>query len=391
MSSTGGQFEHHPHAPIIKELDRLFENPQVQEAFDKAIGGVSKEIPGVDGSPPTPNPWYGRTSEDFANYFNNWFHFLPTPGGGLGFIVPFTYFYFDNPAAFDFLNNFELDGKEVIFDWTVRFVQKRGEFMDTPSPEADKAIDAWVSNPVTHIDEFIMPSGGYTTFNDFFTRKLRPGARPIAAVDDDSVVVSPADSELNMINASLGAETRIPTKGSQQLSVPQLLNNFEHPERFYDGTALSCVLLPANYHHYHSPVTGEIVHAEVVPGIYFGIEDAPTWFHNGNVGDSDSDFTIFEQFHRGVVVIRTKRFGYVAMVPVGLNTISSVVLELNSVILHAKYTDASEASPIPVYKGDELGLFKYGGSLNILLFEKGVYEGIEVHQGQRIGTMSEPS
>lgn len=390
MSSGGGHFAKHPHAGIIRELDELFEIPQVQAAFGKAIRGVKKEIPGVDGSEPTPNPWYGKTSEDFANYFNNWYHFLAKPGAGLGYIVPFTYFYFDNPDAFAFLNTLQVDGKKVIFDWTVKFVQKRGEFMDTPSPEADKAIHAWVSNPATHIDDFIMPDTGYKTFNEFFTRQIRPGARPVAAVDDDSVAVAPADSELNMINAALGAETRIATKGSQELSVPKLLSNFEHPEKFYGGTVLSCVLLPSNYHHYHAPVTGQMVHAEIVPGIYFGIEDAPTWFHNGNVGDSDSDFTIFEQFHRGVFVIRTDKYGDVAMVPVGLNTISSVVFDMSSVILHEKYSDVSEANPVPVYKGDELGYFKYGGSLNILLFQKGVFEGVEVHQGQRIGTLTEP-
>lgn len=384
-------FEAKPHAPIVKELDKLFENEQVQQAFREAICGVKAEIPGIDGGDPTPNPWFEKTAEDFSNYFNNWFHFLPTPGSGLGFIVPFTYFYFENPAAFTFLNTFEVDGERKIFNWTVRFVQKRGEFMDTPGKAAAKAIQAWVSDPDTHIDEFIMPASGYRTFNEFFTRQIRPGARPVAAVADDSVVVAPADSELNMINATLGPDTLVSTKGSQKLSVPALLHNFKHPERFYGGTLLSCVLLPANYHHYHAPVTGEIVHAEVVPGLYFGIEDAPQWFHNGNVGDCDSDFTIFEQFHRGVIVFRTQKYGYVAMVPVGLNTISTVVLEMNSVIIHEHYQNASDSSPVPVYKGDELGFFKYGGSLNILMFEKGVYAGVEVHQGQRIGSLVESS
>lgn len=389
------KFKYKAYAPVIKELVKIFKMPGVEKAYKAAIKNV-KDFPKVPGQKYYTNCWRGRTSKEFCNYFNNWYDFLATPSTGLGFIEPFTQFYYDNDKAFDFLNNFEVKGKKVIFDWTVKFIKERGKFMDTPSPQAKEAIKKWVDDPGTHIDDFIMPPGGYQTFNEFFIRELRPGARPIDAVEDDSAVVAPADSELNMLNSVLTESSKIKTKGMQKLGVKDLLNSYPGWKKFLYGTALSCVLLPSDYHHYHAPVTGELIHSEIVPGIYNGIKDAPEWFHNGNVGDSDADFSIFEQFHRGIFIFRLpyivkdkKEFAYVAMVVVGLNTISDIGFEISSVNTLKQYKKASQQKPIQVFKGDKLGYFKYGGSLNILLFQKKIkFEGIKVHQGQRIGTIT---
>jgi phosphatidylserine decarboxylase len=146
-------------------------------------------------------------------------------------------------------------------------------------------------------------------------------------------------------------------------------------------------LLPSDYHHYHAPVTGKLVYYKAVPGIYFGIQDAPEWFHEGNVGASDADFSIFEKFHRDVFIFETDNYGKVAMVAVGLNTISKIEVDMKSVNTIGKFQTATAKKPIWVYKGTRLGCFKYGGSLNILLFEKNVYQASSVHQGQRVGTL----
>lgn len=393
MANTAELFKPGALHPIVQDLERLFKKSKVQDAYKDAIKHV-KPFPGdpLEPSKTTRNIWKNRSSKEFIYFFNNWYDFLATPTkAGLGFIEPFTQFYYDNEKAFYFLNKFEVDRKKVIFDWNVRFIEARGEFMDTPSPEATHAITEWVNDPATHIDDYIMPIGGYRTFNDFFARQLRPGARPIDAVEDDSVVVSPADSELNMINSELTESSKIRTKGLQKLGVKDLLNGYWVWELFLGGTALSCVLLPSDYHHYHAPVTGMLIHQEIVQGIYNGIKDAPEWFHNGNVGASDADFSIFEQFHRGMFIFDTDKYGYVAMVVVGLNTISKIGTEMNSVNTRKHYRNPSQDEPIQVFKGTRLGYFKYGGSLNILLFQKGVFDGVQVHQGQRIGTLKPPA
>lgn len=377
--------------PVVKELKDLFKDKRIHDKYLEAIANV-KDFKGDGLLKPFKNIWRNRTSDEFCYYFNNWLHFLATPTKeGLGFIEPFTQFYYDNKIAFDFLNTFKVDKKRVIFDWTVKFIVTRGKFMDTPSPEATEAINEWVKDPETHIEEYIMPGKGYKTFNEFFTRELRPGSRPIANPGDDSVVLAPADSVINMINSALTENSKMRIKGCRKLSVEELLNHHPYWKKFMGGTAVSCVLMPSDYHHYHAPVTGKLVHYEEVNGIYNGIMDSPMWFHNDNVGASDGSFSIFELFHRGVFIFKTENYGYVAMVAVGLNTISKIEFEMKSLNTLDKFKKVCEEKPEQVYKGTKLGGFRYGGSLNILLFEPGVFPAQRVHQGQRIGTLSPPT
>ena len=75
-------------------------------------------------------------------------------------------------------------------------------------------------------------------------------------------------------------------------------------------------------------------------------------------------------------------YGYVGMVPVGLNTIASVIFTEKYKII------TSNDNPVPVKKGDEVGYFQYGGSLNILLFEPGRFPSLSLLQGQRIGLLN---
>ncbi|MCP4157277.1 MAG: phosphatidylserine decarboxylase [bacterium] len=375
--------------PVVKELKELFKDKRIQKAYKEAIKAV-KDFKGDGLLEPFDNIWKKRSSDEFCYYFNNWYDFLATPTKeGLGFIEPFTQFYYNNDKAFDFLNKFRVDGKRKIFNWTVKFIVERGKFMDEKNnPEVLEAVKEWVDDPETHIDEYVMPVDGYKTFNDFFTRELRPGARPIDGFWDNGIVVAPADSIINMISSALTENSKIKTKGLQKLGVKDLLNKHASWKKFMGGTAISCVLMPSDYHHYHAPVSGDLIHYEEVKGIYNGIQDSPQWFHNNNVGESGGNFSVFEQFHRGVFIFKTKDYGYVAMVAVGLNTISEIKLELNSLKTLDKFKKVSREKPQWVYKGTKLGGFRYGGSLNILLFEPGVYPANAVHQGQRIGTMT---
>lgn len=98
------------------------------------------------------------------------------------------------------------------------------------------------------------------------------------------------------------------------------------------------------------------------------------------VKDLDRELNQFEDFKRGYFIIDTKTFGHVAMVPVGLNTISSIVFE-------NKFQNITK--PIPVTRGDKLGHFLYGGSLCIVIFEPGRYKSaaIQVRLGNQIGLL----
>lgn len=265
---------------------------------------------------------------------------------------------------------------------------ERGNFMD--SPQSLKCIDAWLKDPATNIDQFIVPSGGFKSFNEFFTRELdmSKNPRPINEPDDSSIVTASADTIINFIISDLTLSTQLNVK-DRQLNVKQLLHRSEYAKYFEGGTAISAVLMPGVYHHYHSPVTGKIVEGVDVPGVYNGIVDGEHWFNEiFNVGESTTDFSIFEDFHRAYYVIETKNYGYVAIVPVGLNTISRITPSL--VGKKSTYVEPG-GKPVQIKKGDRLGHFAYGGSLNILLFQKGAFASLSVLMGHRIGQLTPPS
>jgi phosphatidylserine decarboxylase len=95
--------------------------------------------------------------------------------------------------------------------------------------------------------------------------------RPVARPDDDSVIVSPVDGTLILLNADLKLDTQLPVKGKMKLSLNQLLGNSKLASHFVDGSAISVMLLPRNYHHFHAPVSGQLVESKVdVGNVLFG-------------------------------------------------------------------------------------------------------------------------
>ena len=84
--------------------------------------------------------------------------------------------------------------------------------------------------------------------------------------------------------------------------------------------------------------------------------------NNGNPG-YNKDYSIFENFRHGYFIMETTDFGMIAMVPIGLQTVGSVVFEED-------YKKVTSEHPKTIYKGERLGHFAYGGSTVLLIFEK---------------------
>lgn len=248
------------------------------------------------------------------------------------------------------------------------------------SPESKKGISAWLNDKSINHDDFVMPLEGFKSFNDFFTRNLKPGARDIEAIDDNSVLVSPADGVINMINNDLKLESQIPTKGRMTLNLNALLGNSKYVDKFIGGTALAVFLKPDNYHHYHSPISGTVVEArEEVGDRLFGMPDIPDIINNGNIA-YNKDYSVFENFRHGYLVIKTEKFGYIGMIPIGLQTIGSVVFQ-------ERFKKVGDILPEKIYKGEKVGNFAYGGSTVLLIFQKGAFSSLNVKQGQQIGIL----
>ena len=363
------------YSPPVKALKALYEkDAPFRDTMDKAFKAMQDPDEATAGLWPhrvTKNPWAGKTFTDLLVFFDAWYNLMPTPSGAndeFNYIERFGWFYYRNPYGQ------QIVGTEPGLGWSREFADARRRLME--SPESAKAVAPWLSDPATHKEDYLIPPGGFKSFNDFFVRDLKPGARTIASPTDDAVLTAPTDCVLNVINP-LTPTREIPTKGSQKLNVHDLLAGSPYARYFENGTALSCILLPDTYHHYHAVISGRIVEArEDIPGSYAGIKDFGAFVNRGNIGYGQS-YRVFENFRRGYFVIRTEEYGHVAMVPVGLDTIGSVVFE-------EKYRRISPAAPVPVRKGEKLGHFAYGGSLVIVLVEQGI-SSITIPMGRQIG------
>jgi phosphatidylserine decarboxylase len=385
-------------------------NPIVPAALDAVAAGVQDLPQGYAGG----NPWKqaadGRQLLNLmVDHFIDWCVFLPQINGtndnGLEYIQEFAWFYFRNPAGQHFVQGRNpLEPGQPLptgLKFTMDFSKERGAFMDSPASRTH--IGQWIGDPRIEIEDYQKQKADqYGSWNEFFARQItidtqnetipsRPATMPLSEYPErDYIVVAPTDCIMNplvqiiagdgtverrFVENPLQYDTVLDVKGIP-ISVGALLSGVadKYRERFVGGTGLACVLMPNTYHHFHAPVNGTIVHAAVVPDGTYGYLDWPNWVPlDGNVGRPGTDFSQFQVFQRGVIIIEvkyadldgTELTGYVASVPVGLDTIGSVVLDDDIVpgkVVKRGYT--------------RLGNFFYGGSLDILLFSKGLASGV---------------
>ena len=106
------------------------------------------------------------------------------------------------------------------------------------------------------------PHWGFTSWNDFFTRRFHEDARPVADPDDDKVIVSACESTPYSIKTDVQRQDRFWVK-SQPYSLEDMLANDESVDQFVGGTVYQAFLSATNYHRWHAPVAGTIVRAFV--------------------------------------------------------------------------------------------------------------------------------
>ena len=198
---------------------------------------------------------------------------------------------------------------------------------------------------------------GFTSWNDFFTRRLADGARPVASPDDDSVIVSACESTPYGLATNVQRQDRFWIK-SQPYSLQDMLANDESADQFIGGTVYQAFLSATNYHRWHSPVAGTIVRAFVREGTYYSEPDSE---------GADAAEPRYSQSYlahvaaRAVILIEADNpvIGLTAFVPVGMSEVSSCVI------------DPAIQPGYHVAKGEELGYFQFGGSTHCLVFRPG--------------------
>lgn len=202
-------------------------------------------------------------------------------------------------------------------------------------------IHSFVNQHDVHLDEFEVPADGFKSFNDFFIRRLKPGARPIAKSD----VVMPADARYRFFT-DVTRKTDFLVKGLH-FKLDSLLNDEKLAEAFEGGELVLARLCPSDYHRYHFPV-------DCVPSASKSI---PGKLHSVNPIATSKNPAIFWENHRRLTILENTPVGKIAYVEVGATFVGAI---------HNNYLPGTEYR-----KGDEKGYFSFGGSSLVILFEKG--------------------
>jgi phosphatidylserine decarboxylase len=198
---------------------------------------------------------------------------------------------------------------------------------------------------------------GFTSWNDFFTRRFKDGERPVACPDDDKVIVSACESTPYGISTDVKRQDRFWIK-SQPYSLEDMLANDDSAGQFVGGTVYQAFLSATNYHRWHSPVAGTIVRAFVQEGTYYSEPDSEG---ADAVEPMNSQSYLAHVAARAIIVIEADDpvIGLMAFVAVGMSEVSSCLI------------GPEIAAGYHVGKGAELGYFQYGGSTHCLVFRPG--------------------
>jgi len=190
----------------------------------------------------------------------------------------------------------------------------------------------------------------YSTFNEFFARELKEGARPIAEPENDLVVSSPADCRLTVFPTT-DLATKYWIKG-HGFTLANLLGSQEAAQQFEGGSIAIARLAPQDYHRWHCPVTGKVESIKDISGTYFTV--------NPQAINESGTLDVFCENKRSVMMVRRSDSGSpVAIIAVGAMLVGSI-----------RYNPGIDVGA-EVQRGQCLGAFLYGGSTVIALFPKG--------------------
>jgi phosphatidylserine decarboxylase len=213
-----------------------------------------------------------------------------------------------------------------------------GRMMD--KPKSVKKIRPFVQE--YHIDLSECRDTLFTSFNDFFTRKLKPSVRP---VDPDSMVlVSPADGKLLAYKDVAGQDFIV--KG-YRFDLQKFLLDSSLAREFAHGSMVVVRLAPVDYHRFHFPVDGVLLYEKKVGGTYYSVNPLAL----------RRKVKLLCENERAYTVISSDRFGKMVMAEVGATMVGSIVQTVRG---------------SQVVKGEEKGYFKFGGSTVVLIFKKDV-------------------
>lgn len=201
----------------------------------------------------------------------------------------------------------------------------------------------------------------YPSFNAFFTRELKDGARTIDM--DATQIASPADGAISQLG-KIEHGRIFQAKGRGYGLATLLGGDQERAKDFIDGEFATIYLSPRDYHRVHMPVKGTLTHTTYVPGDLFSV----------NQTTAEGVDQLFARNERLVAYFDTE-YGPMAMVLVGAMIVAGIETVWSGqeapALKRPVHTSFSPTSPEPITleKGEEMGRFKLGSTV-VLLFSK---------------------
>lgn len=246
-----------------------------------------------------------------------------------------------------------------------------------PRPVLNSVLKAYTKAYRVDLSQAIIPEGGFRTFNQFFTRQLRDGLRPIS--DDPTALVSPADGRFDDAG-TVNDSTEFFIKGNQY-SARELLGDDSDAAVFRGGSFSIVYLSPRDYHRVHSPVEMQVTHVRHIPGVLFpvnnfGVKHVPN---------------LFARNERVVVMGDSKVFGRVAVVFVGAMIVGRIDLVIPAPARPAiggpMVTQNFAADEQPrLARGAELGAFLLGSTVVVFVEKPHATTAVDEWSTEKLGT-----
>jgi phosphatidylserine decarboxylase len=219
--------------------------------------------------------------------------------------------------------------------------QAYGRYQDTH--RSAHKIPRFVREFAIPMNEYEGTADSFRSFNEFFIRKFKPGARPFCSLES----AMPAFAEARYFGfESIREDQVFPVKGGF-LSAESLLGSKEKAAPFQGGPLLLARLCPVDYHRYHYPDDGRTLDSYSIHGE----------LHSVNPIALAQRGEIFIRNERRVSILETRHFGKLAYIEVGALCVGKIV--------------QSHDEQKVFHVGDEKGYFLFGGSTVIVLGEKG--------------------
>ena len=325
----------------------LSKYPDLQTLLEQRLQQAAIENPHLETNPV-------RTIEQWCAYVERFAHQMPWQTMDIGEDASFFRRIDQNIGYFYFLLG-DLQYEPRIAQWLKEYNTAWGEWLSSSGSWNDDYYQLALSDPLfeLHTDRYESPDNWHS-WNDFFARKLR---KPYTIHHTSYTFISPCDGVI-------AEEGLIKTASIKNWL--DLLGDSPYRDVFADGETVHIVLDVFDYHRCHMPCDGTVLDCRTIQGIHAGGGEIIWDEEQGRYRYVQCGVTDFQMLEtRGVLIIDTPAYGKVAIVPVGVQQVSSVQWTFS----HTPYT--IHHTPLMLLQGDELGCFLFGGSDVVLFFEPG--------------------